>query len=317
MREQFSASPTNVTVWSPGQMFSRAVTYGFYPLALSLTLVFIYVETQGLFGGLGKAYPAYLGLLIATMLVLEWLMPVRPEWSMTWHSFLHRDLPMLIVNGATIAVTTSAITALAHWAGAGSVRAHHWLPWWAQALVAILISDFMWYWVHRLSHEARGRIGRWLWKTHVLHHLPEQVYVFMHVVGHPVNSAYVRAILMLPPIALGFSPESIFAASVFTGFQGLMSHFNVDIRAGLLNRLSMGTELHRYHHSANPAEGKNFAAVVTLWDQLFGTYDYHPGLQPTALGVHDRSSYPHNHQWGALLAIPFKGGMSGTARPHP
>jgi sterol desaturase/sphingolipid hydroxylase (fatty acid hydroxylase superfamily) len=127
------------------------------------------------------------------------------------------------------------------------------------------------------------------------------------VVGHPLNSAYVRVILMLPPIALGFSQEAIFAASVLTGFQGLVSHFNVDIRAGCLNRLFMGTELHRYHHSADPKEGKNYAAVVTLWDQLFGTYDHHPGAQPRALGVHDRSAYPQNEQWGALMAIPFKG----------
>jgi sterol desaturase/sphingolipid hydroxylase (fatty acid hydroxylase superfamily) len=290
--------------------FINTVKYGFYPLALGLTVFFIYLETQGILGPLGKAYPVYLGLMIATMLMLEWLVPVRPAWSMTWRSFLSRDLPMLLLNGATIAATTSIVTMLAHWAGSGSINSAHSLPWWAEAMAAILISDFMWYWVHRYSHEGRGRLGQWLWKTHVLHHLPEQVYVFMHVVGHPLNSAYVRVILMLPPIALGFSQEAIFAASVLTGFQGLVSHFNVDIRAGWLNRLFMGTELHRYHHSSDPKEGKNYAAVVTLWDQLFGTYDHHSGTQPITLGVHDREAYPQNDQWGALMAIPFKGTKS-------
>jgi sterol desaturase/sphingolipid hydroxylase (fatty acid hydroxylase superfamily) len=287
--------------------FINAVKYGFYPLALGLTVFFIHLEIQGILGPLGKAYPVYLGFMIATMLALEWLVPVRKEWSMTSHSFLTRDLPMLILNGATIAATTSIVTMLAHWMGSGAINPAHWLPWWAEAMAAILISDFMWYWVHRYSHEGRGHLGQWLWKTHILHHLPEQVYVFMHVVGHPINSMYVRVILMLPPIALGFSQEAIFAASVLTGFQGLVSHFNVDIRAGWLNRLFMGTELHRYHHSSDPKEGKNYAAVVTLWDQLFGTYDHHPGAQPTALGVHDRGAYPQNGQWGALMAIPFRG----------
>ncbi len=300
----FAATPAGPRATK--QRLASVVAYGFYPLALASTLLFICVETQGLLGPLGKAYPAYLGLMIATMALLEWALPVRPEWAMTWHSFLRRDLPMLVVNGATIAATTHLVTAWAHAAGAGPVKAAHWLPWWAEALAAILISDFMWYWVHRHSHESQGRVGQWLWKTHVLHHLPEQVYVFMHAVGHPFNGAYVRVILMLPPIALGFSEEGIFAAAVLTGFQGLMSHFNVDIRAGWLNRVFMGTELHRCHHSADPAEGKNYAAVVTFWDQLFGTYDHTPGVLPTALGVHDRKAYPADGEWGALMRMPCR-----------
>lgn len=294
--------------------FAEWVRYGFYPTALGLTLLFIYLEVSGVLGPLGKAYPAYLGLMIITMLVLEWLLPMRAEWAMSWRSLLRRDLPMLVLNGGAIAATTAAVTALAHWAALGPVRLAQGLPWWFQVMLAILISDFLWYWVHRCGHEGRGRVGRWLWKTHVLHHLPEQVYVFMHAVGHPVNSAYVRVILMLPAIALGFSQEAVFAAAVLGGFQGLVSHFNVDIRAGWLNRIFMGTELHRYHHSADPKEGKNYAAVVTLWDQLFGTFDYHPGLQPKALGVHDRAAYPGDGQWGALMALPFKGESSGSTR---
>lgn len=297
-----------------GQFLSGLVKHGFYPLALILTLLFIYLEVAGVLGPLGKAYPAYLVLMIVSMLLLEWLVPMRREWSMMWRNLLRRDLPMLVLNGAAIAATTAVVTALAHWVALWPVRLAQGLPWWAQAMLAILISDFLWYWIHRCGHEELGRVGRWLWRTHVLHHLPEQVYVFMHVVGHPVNSAYVRVILMLPAIALGFSEEAIFAAAVLGGFQGLVSHFNVDIRAGWLNRIFMGTELHRYHHSADPKEGKNYAAVLTLWDQLFGTFDYHPGLQPKALGVHDRAAYPSDGQWGALMAMPFKGGSSGTAQ---
>ena len=313
---------TSSSVTTPARaFFARLVRHGFYPLALGLTFAFIYLDVQGMLGPLGKAYPVYLGGMIATMVALEWLLPMRADWSMSWHSFSRRDLPMLVVNSATIAATTSGVTALAQWAASGSVQHAYRHPWWAEAMATILVSDFIWYWVHRYCHEGRGPWGQWLWKTHVLHHLPEQVYVFMHVVGHPINSAYVRVILMLPPIALGFSAEGIFAAAVLTGFQGLMSHFNVDIRAGCLNRVFMGTELHRYHHSADPREGRNYAAVLTLWDQLFGTFEHRPGVQPATLGVQDRAAYPGNGQWGALLAMPFKGwqnkaaGKSAEIRP--
>ncbi|WP_211460633.1 sterol desaturase family protein [Collimonas silvisoli] len=287
-------------------VLTQVVRYCFYPASLLLTLSFIHSEIAGQLGILGKAYPTYLALLIGTMLTLEWLVPSQKRWSMTWRKLLQRDLPMLAINGVAIYATSSAVTALAFWMNPPSVAYVQLLPWWVQAGCAILLSDFIWYWVHRHSHEGTGRMGRWLWKTHALHHLPDQVYVFMHAAGHPINSACVRIILMLPAIALGLPKEAAFAATVLTGFQGLISHFNVDIRAGWFNRLFMGTELHRYHHSAAPSEGRNYAAVITLWDQLFGTFDYHPKENPEMLGVHDRSKYPQDHQWSALMILPFK-----------
>jgi len=284
-----------------------AIRHGFYPLSLCATLLFIFAEVRGWLGPLGKAYPIYLAILIGLMLVLEQRLPLQTRWGMSRRSFLVRDLPMLVFNGTTIAATSAAVTWLARHSGWNAGATASLLPWWLQAIVAILISDFLWYWVHRYSHEGRSALGRWLWKTHVMHHLPQEVYVFMHVAGHPINSAYVRLILMLPPIVLGFSPEAVFAASVLTGFQGLLSHFNVDARAGWLNRLFMGTELHRYHHSADVTEAKNYAAVVSLWDQCFGTYVYHPGRAPRQLGVADRDAYPPDRAWFGLLFIPFVG----------
>lgn len=231
---------------------------------------------------------------------------MRREWNMTKTSFLTRDLPMLAINGTVIAATTYAVTWLAsHHSGLPIYKSG--LPWQAEAICALLLSDFLWYWVHRHSHEGKGWLGRWLWKTHAIHHLPGEVYVFMHVVGHPINSAYVRVILMLPAILFGFSAEAIFAASVFSGFQGLVSHFNVDSRAGWFNRLFIGTELHRFHHSANLHEAKNYAATVSIWDLLFGTFRL-PSTAPQTLGVDDRAHYPTDRQWAKLLALPFKSG---------
>jgi sterol desaturase/sphingolipid hydroxylase (fatty acid hydroxylase superfamily) len=278
--------------------------YLFYPLALAGTLAFIHAEVLGLLGPLGKAYPLYLLALISAMVALERIAPMRREWGMTKKSFLHRDLPMLVVNGAAIAATTYTVTWLAQ-QHSGLLLHKLALPWQAEAICALLLSDFLWYWVHRHSHEGKGWFGRWLWKTHAIHHLPGEVYVFMHAVGHPINAAYVRVILMLPAILFGFSPEAVFAASVFNGFQGLVSHFNVDSRAGWFNRLFIGTELHRFHHSVNMHEAKNYAATVSIWDQLFGTYRL-PSSAPEKLGVVDRESYPQDLQWGKILSIPFK-----------
>ncbi|HZX31527.1 MAG TPA: sterol desaturase family protein [Rhodocyclaceae bacterium] len=289
----------------PSLDFAKIVRLGFYPAALALTLLFIGHSATTRDTPVGQGYPIYLLAMIGVMLVLERKFPLRQEWGMTRRTFWHRDVPMMAINGAAIAGTVALVTwAAGYWVSAHGAPRLGW-PWWVEAALAILVSDFIWYWVHRHSHEGRGRLGRWLWLTHVHHHLPEQVYVLMHAVAHPFNSIYVRLILMVPPIALGLSQEAIFAASVLTAFQGLVSHFNVDIRAGWLNRVFIGTELHRYHHSADPAEGKNYAAVISLWDQLFGTFEYKPDGPPAALGVADRARYPADDGWTALMLLPL------------
>ncbi|ASM78917.1 sterol desaturase [Vitreoscilla filiformis] len=274
--------------------------------------MYIAAEAAGTFGPVGTAYPVYLGSLITVLLLLERWMPMRPDWGMTRTLFFVRDLPMLVVNGAAMVAATHGITWLVGHRVLCSLGASG-LPWPVQALIAAALADLAWYGLHRYCHEGRGRLGRWMWRTHVLHHLPEQVYVFMHAAGHPIQSAYVRIVLLLPAIGLGLTPEAAFAAAVFNGFQGLVSHFNVDIRAGWLNRVFIGTELHRFHHSADPAEARNYAAVFSVWDQLFGSYRL-PGVAPAALGVPDRTAYPANTQWLQLLALPLRSASPAQRR---
>ncbi len=184
--------------------FAWCVRWFFYPAALLLTLLYIGLEVRGRWGTVGRMYPVYLLVLVSGMLALEWMLPMRANWRMTWRLFWRRDVPMLLVNGVAIG--------LASW-GLGHLAGHDrntWAaPWWVQAVTVLLVSDGIWYGVHRYSHEGRGRLGRWLWHTHVMHHLPGQVYVFMHAAGHPLNGVYVRAILMLPGLLWGLAPEAV------------------------------------------------------------------------------------------------------------
>jgi sterol desaturase/sphingolipid hydroxylase (fatty acid hydroxylase superfamily) len=94
----------------------------------------------------------------------------------------------------------------------------------------------------------------------------------------------------------------VFATTVLIGLQGLVSHFNVDSRVGWLNYVLIGTALHRCHHSADPGEAKNFGAVVSIWDQLFGTFVYRPEEVPRVLGIDDPRSFPTDTQ---VLSVPL------------
>ena len=285
---------------------SRFIQYGLYPLLFAAMLGYAVLELNQPDGKIGSYYGIYLTALVLVMLLVETLHPLRGQWKMTKASFFRRDLPFMFVGGITLGlVNYAAGWAILHFTLArGAWLAA--LPLVPAVVLALIIPDFLWYWVHRLCHEGRGRISGWFWKMHLAHHLPQQVYLFMHAVAHPVNTLIVRAFLTVPLFLLGFSAEALFVANLVLGMQGFFSHFNVDIRAGWVNYVLMGTELHRYHHSADPVEAKNYAAVVTLWDQLFGTFYYRPGVVPQRLGVGHPEIYPQDRELIKVLALPFK-----------
>src|SRR5206468_10044599 len=122
--------------------------------------------------------------------------------------------------------------------------------------IAILAVDFVQYWQHRWSHEGRDPVGRFLWRAHVAHHLPEQVYVLMHPAGHPINGFIVRGVANIIPLyLLGASADTIVLVNLVIGLQGLVSHCNIDMRAGWFHYLLLCVALHRFPLSADPRDG--------------------------------------------------------------
>jgi sterol desaturase/sphingolipid hydroxylase (fatty acid hydroxylase superfamily) len=171
---------------------------------------------------------------------------------------------------------------------------------------ALVVVELVNYWQHRWSHELEGHVGSFLWRSHAAHHLPEQVYVLMHPASHPINGFIVRALVTLLPLYyLGADPKTVLLFSTIVTFQALISHCNVDLRAGWVNYLLTGTELHRFHHSANVEESKNYAVTLSFIDALFGTFYYRPGELPDRTGASDPSEYPHSNEFWRVMKLPF------------
>jgi sterol desaturase/sphingolipid hydroxylase (fatty acid hydroxylase superfamily) len=285
-------------------IMNKVVTYVLYPLLLAITLGLYYEALQHGWN-LATVFAWMAGGRIVLMLAVEFWHPAKLEWKMTWPSF-KRDLAYIAVNGGTAGLVKVALGWLAldmSQLNTGLVTNTSIS---VEFLAIVLVFEFFQYWFHRLSHEGPGRWGAWLWKVHLPHHLPDQVYLFMHPVGHPLNFLISLTLVQLPLVVLGARPESIFLFNALMGLQGLVSHFNVNIKAGPLNYLLIGTELHRYHHSADVAEAKNFGVLTPVWDIVFGTFQYHPDRLPLALGVVNPAQYPASKQIGKLIALPFK-----------
>ncbi len=244
-------------------------------------------------------------ILILTLVVMERFWPADRKWAVTWRSF-GRDIQFFAVNGATIFATNTLFSWIGVEAGRGHTGPLTQAPLFIGVPLAILVVDFFQYWQHRISHEASGPMGQFLWRSHAAHHLPEQVYVLMHPAGHPINAFVVRGLVtILPLYLLGLSAEAIVLTNLVIGIQGIVSHTNIDLRAGWLNYVFIGPELHRYHHSADVSEAGNYATTLSVLDILFGSFIYRPGQLPARIGVDRPEAYPPSGQVWRILLLPF------------
>jgi sterol desaturase/sphingolipid hydroxylase (fatty acid hydroxylase superfamily) len=272
-----------------------AVRWGLYPLLLAWTGGCV---AYGLIhpGSLTTVLAVKAGVMVSLLLVLEWLVPYERRWGMTWRHLWRRDLWFIAMNGAALGLLGYGLAALSiEVAAASSGRIAAW-PLWLQVVVGLLAFEALQYVTHRWMHFGRGRVGNFLWRTHAIHHLPQQLYVVMHAVFHPFNGIFIRLVVQLAPVwLLGYGPEAAFVIGSIVALCGTVSHLNLDVRAGWLNYVLVGPELHRYHHSAEGQNATNLATAISLFDWTFGTFEYRPGVPPRALGLREADGYPGQH----------------------
>lgn len=282
------------------------VRYGLYPLSWAGVLFGIYliwttrVDPRMIWGITG-------GVQMFIYLLLEWLVPYEARWAMSWKSFL-ADLRFALVNGGFIAGFSAVLGYFTITiSGDLSGPASHLHPA-LQLLLCLFIFEGINYTMHRAMHEMRGPLGKFLWSTHAAHHLPPRLYVIMHAVFHPLNGILVQGLAIVLPIWLmGYDQKVVAMFLMINGLHGLISHFNVDVRMGWLNYIFVGPELHRYHHSADVNEAKNYGNTLSIYDWLFGTFVYRPGVPPAELGVNAAAGMPAYERTFKVLALPFSG----------
>lgn len=155
------------------------------------------------------------------------------------------------------------------------------LPIALQLVVGILVAEFLFYWIHRVSHE-----NRILWKVHVLHHSVKRVYWMNSGTLNPIDMVLNFVGYCIPFAIFNMAPEALEYTLYFTAVTGLLEHANVDFKAGSLNYVFNTAELHRWHHSIKMHESKkNYGKALSVWDLVFGTFYYPKQRKVEQLGV--------------------------------
>lgn len=238
----------------------------------------------------------FLPIIVATLLVtvLERLIPQRPSWQPTrddiqtdlWFMLtVQLVLPKLLAFLAVL----SLIEPLRDWNGNYvDIWPHHW-PIAAQAVLLVVVGDFMRYWLHRAAHNVPL-----LWRLHAVHHSPDKLYWLNVGRFHPVEKGLQFIFDSLPFLFLGVHESVIALYFLFYSVNGFFLHSNIMLRYGVLNYLINTAELHRWHHSLRLSEANhNFGNNTIIWDLLFGTFYLPKDREVGTLG-NNELHYPKN-----------------------
>ncbi len=159
------------------------------------------------------------------------------------------------------------------WAGAIAIV--------AAPIAGAFVGDFFFYWCHRAQH-------RWLWRYHAVHHSVRELNSTNSF--HHVTEPLIQTILIVLPSSLIVSQSGAIVPviALMLHMQSSYIHSSSKWHIGPLRAVFVDNRFHRIHHSLEERHyDRNFGAVTTLWDRLFGTAHFPAADEWPATGIHE------------------------------
>jgi sterol desaturase/sphingolipid hydroxylase (fatty acid hydroxylase superfamily) len=197
---------------------------------------------------------------------LEVVYPYHDPWSVRpGQKHLLRDFASTLIMVPIVMRFCDAILRPIDFAAALWPRA--W-PVAAQLVLAILVAELAFYWIHRLSHHKKV-----LWRFHGVHHSITEVHWLNSGYLHVVD-AFLNFFFYFMPLRFLGVPDDVFGWFLMTTMcTGTLEHANFRYDSGPIKYLFNTAELHRLHHSVHAdVSQKNFGKITCLWDLVFGTF---------------------------------------------
>lgn len=207
---------------------------------------------------------------LIVVLIVDCLERLRPAFPVD----RRRELPLNLLAMASVIVLGEKAKTIAHrffqsihlksFVTISFLRS---LPGSAKIILAIVLTDFSLYWVHRAMH------GRLLWPTHRFHHSIGEIWwlsgartSFTHLCLFAAPQIFIAYYL------LDLSTSQIGMALSFAVGINIWLHANIRVNLGLFEEVFVTPTYHRIHHGAEGLMDKNLGFVFTIWDRMFGTY---------------------------------------------
>ena len=216
----------------------------------------------------------------------------RFEWKEDLFYFLVSSMLVQIITFIALAPSTAINNA----GTLGDVRDFiGGLPWLVQFGLAMLLTDVVQYWFHRLFHRVP-----FLWGFHAVHHSAKAMDWLAGARMHFVEIILLRGVTSLPLLTFGFQPSVMQAYVAMVYIYASLVHANLRGDFNVLGRFLVVPRFHHWHHAIE-AEGvdKNFAIHFPWLDRIFGTHYFPDGQWPKGYGVPEEvpKGYWAQHQY--------------------
>lgn len=134
-------------------------------------------------------------------------------------------------------------------------------------ILCILLIDFLYYWEHRIEHRVRI-----LWSYHSIHH-SSPIYNYTTALRVSFIDSFITWVFYLPAILIGFHPYVVLLAVLFMLTYQFWLHTEIIGKLGWYEKVFMTPSQHRVHHGSDDIYlDKNYGAILSIWDRMFGTY---------------------------------------------
>jgi len=148
-------------------------------------------------------------------------------------------------------------------------------------ILSFIAIDFASYWSHRLNHHVNI-----FWNQHIVHHSSEE-FNLACALRQPISNIIGYGFLFLLPAALlGLPAEVIAVIAPIHLFLQFWYHTKHIPKLGWLEYVIVTPSQHRVHHAINDIYiDKNLAAIFSIWDRIFGTFQEELEEEPCVYGV--------------------------------
>jgi sterol desaturase/sphingolipid hydroxylase (fatty acid hydroxylase superfamily) len=215
------------------------------------------------------------GLLLFWM--IEGALPLfKFEYQKTKHAGLNLvfTLTTIIVNFlfAFLIVKASDWTTAQHF---GLLHIFH-LPLWLTLLIGLLLLDLIGaYLIHWIEHKIK-----FMWRFHMVHHADTYVDTTTANRHHPGESVFRAVFTLLAVIICGAPMWVVMICQSLSALLSQFNHANFRLPLWLDNAISwliVSPNMHKvHHHYVRPQTDSNYGNIFSIWDRLFGTYNYTP-----------------------------------------
>ncbi len=246
--------------------------------------------------------PLLIFIALVVIFVLEGIVPhYRGRTSRLRHAFPH--ILTALLNGLLTRFVLAGMTLqVINWAESNALGLTRWFSFslYTETVIVFVLFDIWMYLWHRLNH----RVG-FFWRFHRAHHADIEMDTTTALRFHPGELVLSTFIRMPVLVLLGMSFVQLVFFEALLNLSTLFHHSNLDVpeRWDRLLRMAIVTpNMHRVHHSAEPAEtNSNYTSLLSVWDRLYRSFRSREDTRLITIGLPRFREAKWQQLWGFLI----------------